>query len=394
MHILQVTDGLTADLGGTAAVCAQLSSYLARTGDHVSLLTCGPPSSAPRWPLDAAVTERVCRPSAPHRLGFCPDLGAIAATFERPELVHVHGLWRLHYLQAARYARRLDAPLVVSLHGMLYDVALANKTAAKRLARWLYQDRLLRSARCLHATAPEEVDQIRKLGFDGPVALVPWGVDLPDDPDAVRAPPVRGDRSGRTLLYFGRLHPRKGLDVLLQAWARVCRNFGGWRLVMAGADQGDYRGTLTTLASDLDIPGSISWVGPTAGADRERLFAAADVLVLPSDYENFGLVVAEALARGVPAIATQGAPWETLATEGCGWWIERGVEPLALALTDAMSRTDAERFAMGERGRQVVRRRFSWDVAGTAMRRLYAWVAGAAPRPEFVHAGFPQKASA
>lgn len=388
MHILQVTDGLTADLGGTAAACAQLSSYLARTGADVSVLTCGPAGSGPRWPLDPAVSEKICHPAAPQRLGFCPDLPAIAATLVRPDLVHVHGLWRLHYLQAARYARRLDVPVIVSLHGMLYDVALANKTAMKQVARWLYQDRLLRSARCLHATVPEEVEQIRKLGFAGPIALVPWGVDMPNASDAVAPAVARsGNRNGRTLLYFGRLHPRKGLNVLLHAWARICGNFDGWRLVIAGADHGDYRETLTTLASDLGISGSMSWFGAAAGADRERLFAAADILVLPSDYENFGLVVAEGLARGVPVIATQGAPWETLATEQCGWWIERGVDPLAAALTDAMGRTDTERAAMGDRGRQLVRRRFSWDIAGAAIERLYAWVAGTGPKPDFVHAG-------
>lgn len=382
MHILQVSDGLAAELGGTAAACAQLASHLARRGVDVSVLTCEPTAGGPRWPLDPAVSDKRCQPTRPRRLGFCPDLPTIVAALPRPHVVHIHGLWRLHYLQAAWYARRLRVPVVVSVHGMLYDVALAKSAGLKRPARWLYQDRLLRSARCLHATAPEEADEIRRLGFDGPIAVVPWGVDMPDPHG--HAAPVTGKGPGRVLMYFGRLHPRKRLDVLLDAWSQVYRRFDGWRLVIAGADPDGYRATLTTLASDLGVSGSISWFGPAAGAERERLFADADVVVLPSDYENFGLVVAEALARGVPVIATQGSPWASLASERCGWWIPTGVGPLAHALASAMGLTDTERLAMGDRGRLLARAHYSWNVAGAAMERLYAWVVGSGPEPEFV----------
>jgi glycosyltransferase involved in cell wall biosynthesis len=295
--------------------------------------------------------------------------------------VHIHGLWRLHYWQAARYARELRIPSVVSVHGMLYRQALAEHGGFKRLARWLYQDGVLQTAACLHATAADEIVEIRRLGFSKPIAMIPWGVDIPDHAEVSRID-QQLTSPRRTVLYFGRLHPRKGLDRLLHAWSRLARD--GCRLVLAGGDADGYQSTLTSLASELGISDSVEWAGIRSGADRERLFANATVLVLPSAYENFGLVIPEALARGVPVIATHGAPWASLVEERCGWWIEPGVDALAAALSDALGRSGDELRAMGERGRRFAGSRFRWPCVSNAMCELYEWVLGAGPRPAFV----------
>jgi glycosyltransferase involved in cell wall biosynthesis len=190
---------------------------------------------------------------------------------------------------------------------------------------------------------------------------------------------------GRTVLYFGRLHPRKGVDVLLRAWAQLARRPAD-RLVIAGVGSDGYRSALAALALELGLNDSIVWGGAVSGTAREALFARATVVVLPSAYENFGLVIAEALARGVPVIATQGAPWASLVEERCGWWIAAGAEPLASALSDALTRPDIELRAMGERGRRFARARFRWESAASAMRDLYEWLAGWRPQPAFVDA--------
>jgi glycosyltransferase involved in cell wall biosynthesis len=185
-------------------------------------------------------------------------------------------------------------------------------------------------------------------------------------------------------LYLGRLRPSKGLDVLLRAWARVSRRFPDWHLVIAGFDADHYQSLLVALASELGLADSIEWPGAVHGQDRERVFGAADVLVLPSYYENFGLVVAEALVRGVPVVATHGAPWSALVEQACGWWIPTGVEPLAAALSDALGRPAADLAAMGERGRQYARARFRWEDTARSMRSLYGWLLGEGPMPSFV----------
>jgi glycosyltransferase involved in cell wall biosynthesis len=195
---------------------------------------------------------------------------------------------------------------------------------------------------------------------------------------------VPAPSNGRTLLNFGRLHPYKGVDVLLRAWSRVSGRFPDWRLAIAGSDFDNYRGTLMALCEELRISDSVSWVGPVDGASREQLYAGASLLVLPSAHENFGLVVAEALARGVPVIATEGAPWSRVVEERCGWWVPFGVDPLTTALDDALAKPRGELGAMGVRGRQFVRREFAWETTTRAMIALYTWILGRGPQPSFV----------
>jgi glycosyltransferase involved in cell wall biosynthesis len=383
MRVLQVSESLAVEFGGTAAVCAQLANHLVRAGVSVSALPLGGVNgSRSQWALDSAVVTRVCEPRGPRWLGYCGGMSGVLDSLPLPDLVHVHGLWRILYAQAGRYAEKNGRPLVISVHGMLYDLALAGKPRLKHIARWLFQDRLLKSARCLHVTAPEEADQIRRLGFTGPIAIVPWGVDVPSG-DAVSV--ERHSPSDHpTILYLGRLHPRKGVDVLLRAWSRVSGRFPNWRVVVAGSDFDDYRQTLQALACELGVSDSVSWPGPVEGAARERLFASASLLVLPSAFENFGLVVAEALVRGVPVIATEGAPWSRVVEEQCGWWIPVGVDPLVTALGDALAGPPERLCAMGARGRRFARAEFSWETATRAMIDLYHWAIANGPQPSFV----------
>lgn len=383
VRVWQVCNTRAVTFGGISAACAQLTNHLARAGAGVVGISLDD-DQGPRWPLDADVVEVRCASSWPHRLGYSPALAAQLAALPPPDLAHVHGLWRLHFAQAARLARRAGVPVIVTVHGMLHPPALRQRGVFKRAARWMFQDDVLRQARCLHATATEEADEIRSLGFDRPIAVIPWGVDLPDDEQTGRPSPPRSTGDRHVLLFLGRLHPTKGLETLLRAWARVFRRVPSWQLVLAGYDEGHYRARLAALAGELGLGDSLSFTGPVDGDDRERLLTGAQLLVLPSPSENFGFVVPEALARGVPVIATEGAPWSSLNTEGCGWWIPVGDEPLAAALADALGRPPDALRAMGERGRRFARAHFTWQRVTASMLELYAWARGVGPEPGFV----------
>jgi len=383
LRVIQVSETLERAFGGTAAACASLSNHLAAGGIDVAVMTAPARSDGARWPLHPRVTARECHTTVPGvatwRLGPMTDAPAVLRSLMPIDVAHIHGLWRMPYLQIARAARASAMPVVVSVHGMLHPAALERRSLAKRLFRWLVQDPLLLDgARCLHATAAEEAEFIRRAGYRGPIAIVPWGIDHPP------ATPVPTKTDASSFVYLGRLHPSKGIETLLAAWARISGQFPAWRLIVAGYDEDGYRAQLETRARQLGIDARVTFSGPVTDGDREALFASASIIVLPSPAENFGLVIAEALARGIPAVATTGAPWRALADERCGWLTEPDAATLAATLTEALSTDVPTRGLMGARGRRYALPRFDWDRIARSMADLYEWVSGRGPRPDFV----------
>jgi glycosyltransferase involved in cell wall biosynthesis len=291
-------------------------------------------------------------------------------------LVHDHGLWLPTNHAAARAAAHAGVPYVVSTRGMLTAWALQFNASKKKVAWALYQRRDLRSARLFHATAQEEVEDIRRVGLRQPIALVPNGVEIPDR--VLTQPP---DRTTRKALFLSRIHPKKGLLNLVKAWGEVRPQ--GWELVLAGPDEGDHRAEVERMIRELRLEG-VTWTGEVDDQAKWGLYYDADLFVLPTFSENFGIVVAEALAAGVPAITTTGAPWAVLEERGCGWWIDTGVEALVAALEEATALPYERRLEMGKRGRRYVEEELSWDHVAAEMRAAYAWLLGEGPRPDSV----------
>ena len=159
----------------------------------------------------------------------------------------------------------------------------------------------------------------------------------------------------RTVQFVGRISPYKGLPDLLRAF-----DADGWKLRIVGPDQDGYVEELKQLAERLGISDKVEFVGPKFGDELTREYASADLFVLPTYSENFGSVVIESLAQGVPVICTKGAPWKELEEYGCGWWPDVGVGPIRQALHEAMSLSDGERKQMGERGRRLVKEKYTW----------------------------------
>lgn len=304
------------------------------------------------------------------------------------DVVHNHGMWQFNALYPGWSTRRGRARLVVSPRGAFSAWAMRSGSAAKRLFWPLLQRPALSGAACFHATCDAEYRDIRRLGFTQPVAIVPNGVDLPDldvagasDGATTGAAPS----SLRTLLFLGRLHPVKGLDLLLEAWATLEPAFADWRLLIVGDDgQGTpgqgYRATLEASAARLGLS-RVTFAGELLGDAKRAAMHGADLFVLPSRSENFAIAVAEALAAGVPAVVTQGAPWSGLADNDAGWWVETRADALRDALAGAM-RLDAPTLrAMGARGREWMRRDFAWDAIAQRMLAVYGWLDGTTTRP-------------
>lgn len=301
------------------------------------------------------------------------------------DILHVHSLWNMPTVYGAFAVRGTRCRLVCSPRGTLAPHAFRWRGGRKRLFWLCGQRETVVGAACLHATAGSELSDLRAHGLRQPVAVIPNAVELP--PEAPRPPP--GER--RRLVFLGRVHPIKGLDILLDAWRRVQARFPEWELDILGPPEDGHELELAARIRALGCE-RVTLGGARYGAAKWAAYRAADLFVLPSRSENFGNSVVEALACGTPAIVSDGAPWSGLAREGCGWWYPQGAGPLAETLGEALARPPGALAEMGRRGRAWVQRDFSWQRVGSMMQRTYEWVLGGGSPPEWIdtddrHAG-------
>ena len=380
--VLHAIAGLHPNSGGPSRVVVDGTDAMARQpGLAITLMTQAVPdsemlaSSCPR--VKRVVAESGSQLAMTLGLPFRRELSRVIRTV-RPTLIHNHGLWMPLNHWAVSMGRRSGIPVIVQPHGMLEPWALNHKAWKKKLAMAVFQWRDLASARLLVATSNVEYENIRRLGLRQPVAIIPNGVDL--NVGALPATLVPVNRQ-RMALFLSRVHPVKGLLNLVRAWEQLAQV--GWRLRIAGPDDVGHLGEVMALVRHLGLHDSVDYVGTVEGAAKTALYNAADIFVLPTFTENFGVVVAEALAHGLPVITTRGAPWADLETFGCGWWVDIGVDPLVHALREAMAMSDVERRAMGERGRGYVRR-YDWDGIAKMTIDVYRWVLGQGPKPDCV----------
>lgn len=289
--------------------------------------------------------------------------------------VHVHGLWQQSSALAASFARRTGKPYLVSAHGMLESWALRNKRWKKSLYMALVERANLAGATCLHALTQAEADDYRRLGLRNPIAVIPNGVDIPAQISSRKFldefPALAGKR---LILFLGRIHFKKGLDILCQAWARLSRQWADTQLVLAGPDFEGTQAQLEQLIASLHIKERVTFTGMLAGEMKWSALAAAETFVLPSYSEGLSVSVLEALGAGRPVVITKNCNLPEIAQAGCGWVIQPNADELETALHDVLRSGKAELDAMGLRGKQLIARRYSWEVVGKQMSSLYRWV--------------------
>jgi glycosyltransferase involved in cell wall biosynthesis len=363
----------------------RLCEALAVAGARITLLSVASANGTPLDVSDKGYRDRRFTWDYAHvpilkRLNASSDLSdALHGTAQTADVIHNHGLWLMPNAQAGWTAARERKPLVISPRGMLASAALAFSPVKKRALWALFQGPILRNAACLHATSRQEYEEIRGFGLTNPVAVIPNGIDIPDPvADHAAKPPTK-----RAVLSLGRIHPKKGLDRLIRAWAIVEPERPDWRLRIIGPSQAGYGDELLGLTMALRLA-RVSIEGPVYGDAKHAAYRAAELFVLPTLNENFGLTVAEALAAGTPVITTKGAPWQGLQREGCGWWVDHGVEALAAALTEATAMPRETLKAMGAQGRAWMRRDFSWHLTGQKMLDVYGWLARAIEPPSTI----------
>jgi glycosyltransferase involved in cell wall biosynthesis len=371
----------------------ELAGAQRRLGCGVAIHSTVTPSSAPDGPPPEAGVQVFASPVlGPAAVRYSPRAERWAASPEAGgfDVLHQHGIWLALSRMTIRWRKVHGGATVITPHGSLEKVPLTYSRWKKVLALAAYERENLRGASCLHATAEREVEGFRDLGLRNPVAVIPNGVPQPwtrSEGHAERFRAAHGlPARARLLLHLSRIHPKKGLLGLVEALGSVRGRLADWHLVVAGPVQdAAYHDHVRRRAGEEGLADRVHWVGPLFEQDKRDAFAAAELFVLPTLSENFGIVVAEALGAGVPVLTTREAlPWRVLEEHGCGWWIPGGGASLADALVEATARPAGELAAMGQRGTALVEERFLWSRVAADTLRLYAWLCGEADRPEFV----------
>jgi glycosyltransferase involved in cell wall biosynthesis len=376
-QVLQIISGLSPRFGGPSYSVPRLCAALQATHWRPTLMTVKMGGHTSPGALEFAHAF----PSAPliAPLRASPDLRrGIRLRAPSVSVIHNHGLWLMPNVYAGLEANRAGKPLVVSPRGMLAAEALSFSRHKKAVFWRLLQGPAFSKASAWHATSAQEADEIRRFGIEAPIAIIQNGVDLPD-----AGASHDGQKRRRTVIFVSRLHPKKGLPSLIEAWGKVSPQRPEWDLVIAGPDEDGHRAQIEKLAHGA-CGSRIRFMDEVTPRTRDTLYADADLFVLPTLNENFGLAVAEALAAGLPAIVTKGAPWSKLISERCGWWIDHGAAPLESALIEATALPPVERAAMGARGRALMEREYSWSAAARQMAQLYTWLVGEGDKPRFV----------
>lgn len=357
MKVLLTSTSLLPDYGGPAFSVSRLATALAEAGVEVGLWAAdGSAATSELLPANAAIKRLVGTESQAFD------------SFQGTDVLHDNGIWLPHNHRLSVLAEKRGIPRVVSTRGMLEPWALKHKRLKKEVAWWLYQRRDLKQARRHVTSSAAETQNVQCLKLGVPVATVPNGVDVPEDGPRHTASEA-STRSTRTALFLGRIYPIKGLPILIEAWSRVRPQ--GWRLRIAGPDEAGHQKQVERAVSTAGLGDVVVFTGPVEPQMKAATFFDADLFVLPTLSESFGMVVAEALAHGLPVLTTTAAPWAILQQQGCGWSVDPTVEAIAEGLRRATSLDRESLREMGSKGRTLVNQKFSWKTVAQLMLSTY-----------------------
>ena len=372
IHNIQIVPTLAPEYGGPARSVPNLSLELAKLGVKVTLLFADignryQPPMIPSHPnltcvsLPAKIVVGLKPAWIP---GFKKKMIELCEMNDQV-VIHDHGIWLPHNGLVAKVSHKLGVPLIIAPRGMLEPWALEYRRWRKLIVWNLWQKSRIMKADLIHATSQYEVDNLMKLNLGKPCVIIPNGTIFPE------CPPDRGlltDRK-RKLLFLSRIHPKKGLINLVKAYKAV--NPKNWELLIAGYDEINHQAEVEKAVEDAELSESVRFLGPIGNAEKWQLYAESDVFILPTFSENFGIVVAEALASGLPVITTTRTPWAEIMEFDCGWVVDPGVQEVTEAIRDAIHLTDQQRHEMGLRGRNLIKQKYTWNSIAAKTLKVY-----------------------
>lgn len=349
--------------GGLGRAAQELHTQFLADGEKSLLVATRAKEFKEAWP-EVVQHARI----GPQKLYYAPKLNATAdLTFPDIDIVHGHGFYVGTNYIFGRKARHMHKPLVYHVHGIFEPWILRRSRLKKYLAKLWFENANFRHASLWRALTGKEADQIRAVGIKAPIVIAPNGIDLAPFDKFQEEAGSKGEQKGQCV-FLGRLHPKKGLDLLLNAWSVIGKIKEGWKLIIAGPNENGYQSKIEQYIHGLGLHSSVSLAGTITGTEKTRLLKRADLFILPSYSEGFSVAILEALACKVPVIATTACNFPELARSGGGWECESSIESVAKTLSEAMESSIAERKERGALGRRLVEKSYTWqEVAATIL---------------------------
>ena len=391
MKILQTIPYMLASQGGPSTCTLDLLEGLYDIGVQVDLLS-SKPVDATTSNKDAVLGEGrpwikllECDYRTP--LGLSKNMDEFLKEMEY-ELYHANTLWLYTTHATCQYARKMGKPYMLSTHGMLYPSALKISGWKKKLmgAVWYYKD--IMRATCIHTTCQQEMEYVRAYGYKGPIAIIPNPVVLPKEVSLKFIDENQKYRiqSKKKIGFLGRLHPIKKVENIIYAMALL--NEDESKLLsfqVMGKFDKSYEAFLRAEAKRLNLEDSVTFVGFVSGLEKYERLSQISALMVPSEQENFGMIVPEALICGTPVYASLGTPWSELTEHNCGWWKDNEPETIVQVIREILYMDNSEIRAMGVRGRQLMEEKYEQHKVAMMMRDLYFWLLTGNNKPKFVY---------
>jgi glycosyltransferase involved in cell wall biosynthesis len=358
LHFVQSLEPLQG--GGLGGAALGLHLALRGLGDASRLVATRDAAFAPAWPDVTQVVRR-----GPAKAYYSPELKRLARELTgHADVVHGHGFYVYPNCVFGREARRTGKPLVYHVQGFLDPWILQRSRLKKRIAHWWFEDANFRHARLWRALSSKEADQIRAAGIKGPIVVLPNGILLEEMDRAAGAMPglphLQRARPHRILL-LSRIHPKKGLDLMVRAWARLRGEFPDWEVTAVGPDEQGYQAAVESLIREAGLTETFRVFPAVSGDAKNAVLGSADVFALPSYSEGFPVAVLEAAAHRLPVVMTTECNFPELAAAGGAWLCEPEAESVEQALRAALAAGEAERRQRGEAGRRLVEARYTWQ---------------------------------
>ena len=380
MKILQTIAGLGAHSGGTSTCTYDLIAAMHAAGCDVDLMTlrCDDLLGRGEGWIKALPDDAI----SPYGYSRNMTQWLSASNYD---LYHTNGLWMHCNHITCAIAREKSKPYIITPHGMLYPAALRRSYWKKWPLRKLFFDKDIEMANCLHVTCKAEMDNVRTFGYGGAVAIIPNPANLPDYLGEIASKKLDflGCGLPRKFGFLGRLHPIKKVENLLYGVAKL-PSPQDCELVIMGKGDDTYERFLHDEVARLELK-NVKFYGFVSGREKYEQLAHLSCLFVPSDFENFGMIVTEALSVGTTVMASLGTPWEELNAIGCGWWLDRSPENIAHIMQQVLEMPAEQLLAMGEKGRQLVQDKYTANKVAAMMAQLYEWILNGGRKPEFVY---------